>query len=83
MAIGQHGDHRDEQARGGQRGQRILLAALSGVVRGQGRRHVRVGGAVVIAELLSARVQMPGHPTDPTPRTALVRSPPGWDYITR
>jgi len=44
---------------------------------------VRVGGAVVVAELLSARVQMPGHATDPTPRTALVRSPPGWDYISQ
>ena len=72
MAVGQYGDHGDEQARGGQRGQRVLLAALPRVVRGQGRRHVRVGSAVVIAELLSARVQMPGHPTDPTPRTAPV-----------
>ena len=79
-AVGQHGDHRDQQARGGQRGQRILLAALSGLVRGQGRVHARVGGADVIAELLSAWVQMPGHLTDPMPRGALAWSPPGCGY---
>ena len=41
------------------------------LVRGEGLRHARIGRAVVIAELLPARVQVPGHVHDPTPRAAL------------
>src|SRR5208337_1740277 len=62
-AVGQHRDYRDEQPRGGQRGQRRLLAPPPDLIRGQGRGHARVSGAVVIAELLSAIVHMATPPT--------------------
>src|SRR6185437_3931637 len=81
VAVGQDRDHRDEQPRSGQGGQRRLLAALPGLVGGQGLGHLRVGVAVVVAELLPAWVQMPGHPTEPMPRP--LRHGTGWPVTTR